>query len=350
MVALPHPIEHICMSNGSFYRTLGRTGLKVSPICLGTDNFANPTPEDESVNIINCAIDNGINLIDTANSYAGGESEKIIGRALKANGRRDDIILATKVYYPVGNKGLNDRGNSRKHIIKACEDSLRRLQTDYIDIYQTHRVCMETELEETLGALTDLQRQGKIRYCGSTTSPSWKIAESALLSEFKNFIRMVSEQLPYNLLDRRVENEILPACDWAGLAVLSWSPLAMGILTGRYDNDDPESFKTPRFQRGGIYADRITAKAVDVGKQFVQLSKQFNIPAAHLAVLWAKDQTHITAPLVGPRTLGQLKDILPVMEMSLSDEIRQACDELVPPGSAVADFLNSTQWSKQKLI
>ena len=338
------------MLNESFYRPLGRTGLKVSPICLGTDNFANPTSEDESVNIINCAIDNGINLIDTANSYAAGECEKIIGRALKASGRRVDVILATKVYYPVGNKGIDDRGNSRKHIMKACEDSLRRLQTDYIDIYQTHRVCMETDLEETLGAFTDLQRQGKIRYCGSTTSPSWKIAQSALLAEFKNLIRMVSEQVPYNLLDRRVENEILPACEWAGLAVLVWSPLAMGILAGRYNNDDPESFDTARFQRGGIYAERITPKAVDVGQRFVQLAKQFDFRAAHLALLWVKDQPTVTAPLVGPRTLDQLKDLLPVMEMSLSDEIRQACDELVPPGSAVADFLNSAPWSKQKLI
>ena len=135
------------MLKESFYRPLGRTGLKVSPICLGTDNFANPTPEDESVKIINCAIDNGINLIDTSNSYAAGECEKIIGRALKANHRRDDVILATKVHYPVGNRGINDRGNSRKHIIKACEGSLQRLQTDYIDIYQTHRVCIETDLE-----------------------------------------------------------------------------------------------------------------------------------------------------------------------------------------------------------
>ena len=338
------------MLNESVYRPLGRTGLQVSPICLGTDNFANPTPEDESANIINCAIDNGINLIDTANSYAGGESEKIIGRALKANGRREDVILTTKVYYPVGDQGINDRGNSRKHIIKACEDSLQRLQTDYIDIYQTHRVCMETELEETLGALTDLQRQGKIRYCGSTTSPAWKIAQSALLAEFTNLTRMVSEQLPYNLLDRRVENEILPACEWAGLAVLVWSPLAMGILAGRYNNDDSESFNTARFQRGGIYAERITPKAVDAGKRFGQLAKQFDVPAARLAALWVKDQAPVTAVLAGPRTQDQLKDLLPVMEMSLSDEIRQACDEIVPPGSAVADFLNSAPWSKQKLI
>ena len=338
------------MLEKSFYRRLGRTGLKVSPVCLGTDNFANPTPEDESARIIDCAIDNGINLIDTSNSYADGECENIIGRALKANGRRDNVILATKVHYPVGRKGINDRGNSRKHIIKACEDSLQRLQTDYIDIYQTHRVCLDTDLEETLGALTDLQRQGKIRYCGSTTSPSWKIAQSALLSEYKNLIRMVSEQLPYNLLDRRVENEILPACEWAGLAVLVWSPLAMGILAGRYNNDNAESFNTARMKRGGIYVERITHKAVETAQKFVDLARRFDILPAHLAILWVKDQPHVTAPLIGPRKMDQLIDLLPIMEIGLSSDIRQACDELVPPGSAVVDFLNSASWSKQKLI
>ena len=338
------------MLEKSFYRRLGRTGLKVSPVCLGTDNFANPTPEDESARIIDCAIDNGINLIDTSNSYADGECENIIGRALKANGRRDDVILATKVHYPVGRKGINDRGNSRKHIIKACEDSLQRLQTDYIDIYQTHRVCLDTDLEETLGALTDLQRQGKIRYCGSTTSPSWKIAQSALLSEYKNLIRMVSEQLPYNLLDRRVENEILPACEWAGLAVLVWSPLAMGILAGRYNNDNAESFNTARMKRGGIYVERITHKAVETAQKFVDLARRFDMLPAHLAILWVKDQPHVTAPLIGPRKMDQLIDLLPIMEIGLSSDIRQACDELVPPGSAVVYFLNSAPWSKQKLI
>jgi aryl-alcohol dehydrogenase-like predicted oxidoreductase len=338
------------MLKEKFYRRLGATGLQVSPICLGTDNFANPTPEEESREIINHALDQGINLIDTANSYADGQSEEIIGRYLKNSGRRDDVILATKVHYPVGEKGINDRGNSRKHIIKACEDSLRRLQTDYIDIYQTHRVCMQTPLQETLGALTDLQRQGKIRHAGSTTSPSWKITEASLLAEYRGFTRMVSEQIPYNLLDRRVENEVLPAAAAASLAVFVWSPMAMGLLTGRYDNAKPETFNTPRFNRGGIYAERITAKAADAGQQFVGIAEQFGIKPAHLALLWVKDQPGITAPLCGPRTLDQLKDIVPVMEMSLSEEMRIACDELVPPGSAIANFLNSAPWMKGKLL
>ena len=338
------------MLDKTLYRRLGRTGLRVSPLCLGTDNFSNPTPEDESVEIINYAIEHGINLIDTSNSYAGGDAEKIIGKALKSNGRREDIILATKAYYPTGDKGINDQRTSRKHLMRACEDSLRRLQTDYIDLYQMHRVCSETAIEETLGTLTDLQRQGKIRYAGSTTSPAWKITESSLLAEYRDFIRMATEQLPYNLLDRRVENEILPACARAGLGVLAWSPLAMGMLAGRYSNDEPDSFQSARFQRGGIYSERITPKAVDAAQKFVKLAGDFNIAPAHLALLRVKDQSHITAPLIGPRTLSQIKDIVPVMEMGLSDELRVACDGIVPPGSAIANFLNSAPWSKQLLI
>lgn len=332
------------------YRRLGRTGLYVSPICLGTDNFVNPTPEAESLEILSLAVDAGINLIDTSNSYADGRSEEIIGRFFAESGRRDDVVLATKVHYPTGKKGINDRGNSRKHIMKACEDSLRRLKTDYIDLYQTHRVCMETPLEETLGALTDLQRQGKIRYAGSTTSPGWKITESALLADFRGLIRMVSEQLPYNLLDRRAENEVLPAATAAGLAVFAWSPLAMGMLTGRYDPARPETFETPRYGRGGIYAERITARAAEAGMGFARLAREHGYDPAHLALLWVKDQPGITAPLCGPRTSAQLRDILPVMDMTLGDELREACDELVPPGSAVANFLNSAPWMKGKLL
>ena len=338
------------MLSEQFYRPLGRSGLLVSPLCLGSDNFANPTPENESIEILQYAVDNGINLIDTANGYAGGRSEEIIGRFFRDSGCRDDVILTTKFYYPTGNKGINDKGVSRKHIIKACEDSLKRLNTDYIDIYQTHRVCMDTPLEETLSALTDLQRQGKIRYAGSTTSPSWKITESAMLADYKGLIRMVSEQLPYNLLDRRVENEILPAAHAAGLAVFVWSPLAMGLLTGRYDSNDPESFNTPRFNRGGIYAERLTKKAADAGQAFSAAARESGIEPAHLALLWVKDQPYITAPLCGPRTLDQIKDVLPVMEMELTDEMRKLCDDLVPTGSAVANFLNSAPWMKGKLL
>lgn len=338
------------MLNEKYYRPFGRTGLKVAPICLGTDNFANPTPESESIEILNHAIEQGINLIDTSNTYAQGASEKIIGKAFQNNGLREDVLIATKFYYPTGKKGINDRGVSRKHIIKACEDSLKRLQTDYIDLYQMHRVDMDVPLEETLSALTDLVRQGKIRYFGATTSPAWKIAESKMLSEFRQHAHAVSEQLPYNLLDRRVENEIIPACQWANLAVFAWSPLAMGMLAGRYDNADPNSFKTPRYKRGGIYAERISEKAVNFAQKFVQLAKQTSFTPAHLALLWVKDQPGITAPLAGPRTLAQLKDIIPLMSKQFPDELKTACDEIVPPGSAAANFLNSAPWMKGKLL
>ncbi len=338
------------MLEKKYYRRLGRTGLKVSPIGLGTDNFSNPTPMAESIEIINYAIEQGINFIDTSNSYAGGEAEKIIGTALSENRFREEIILATKFYYPTGKKGINDQGVSRKHIIKACEDSLQRLKTDYIDLYQMHRIDMHTPIEETLAALTDLVRQGKIRYFGATTSPAWKIAESKLLSDFKNYAHAVSEQLPYNLLDRRVENEIIPACQWADLAVIVWSPLAMGMLAGRYDNEDPSSFDTPRYNRGGIYAERISAKAVDASQKFVQLTNEFDIKPAHVAYLWVKDQPGITTALAGPRTLDQIKDIVPLMKQSLPSALNDLCDQIVPPGSAVANFLNSAPWMKGKLL
>ncbi len=338
------------MLTANDYRPFGPTGLRVSPFGLGTDNFCNPTTEDESIAIIDCALDHGINLIDSANSYTDGQSERVIGKALKANGRRDEVILATKVYYPTGKKGVNDRGNSRKHLLESCESSLKRLKTDYIDLYQLHRMDLETPLEETLGALTDLVRQGKIRHAGATTSPSWKISEASLLARFKGYTRMVCEQLPYNLLDRRVENEILPAAEAAGLAVLCWSPLAMGMLTGRYRNDDPASFDTPRFKRGGIYAQRITPPAVEAANRFVDLCRSFDVEPAHAALLWLKDQPGVTAPLCGPRTLDQLTDVLPLMTRSMSREMREACDDIVPPGSAIADFLNSAPWMRGRLL
>ena len=330
------------------YRTLGRTGVKTAPLALGTDNFTNPTPEAESIQIINRALDAGINLIDTSNSYAKGESERIIGRALAENGRRAEVIIATKAHYPTG-PGPNERGNSRLHLLKACEDSLRRLQTDHIDLYQLHRPVFDIPIEETLGALTDLVRQGKVRYIGSSTAPAWKVLEAVLTSELKGYARFVSEQPPYNLLDRRIENELVPMAQSHGLGLITWSPLAMGILAGRYPKGaapPPESRAT---LRGGIYAERVTPRAVEVGHEFVQLARQHGYDPAQLATLWVKDQPGVTAPLIGPRALEQLEHFLPVLELSLPDEVRTACDALVPPGSAVANFHNSAPWMKMKL-
>ena len=331
------------------YRNLGRTGVKIAPLALGTDNFANPTPEAECVQIIDAALNAGINLIDTSNSYAKGEAERIIGAALKASGKRDQVILATKVHYPTG-PGVNDRGNSRRHIMQACEASLLRLQTDYIDLYQTHRPTLDVPLDETLRAFDDLVTQGKVRYIGSSTAPAWHVMEALMTSEIKRYVKFVSEQSPYNLLDRRIENEMLPMCQAHGLSVLTWSPLAMGMLAGRYSATDVPAADSRAMLRGGIYAERITARGVMLGNQFVALAQARGIDPAQLAVLWVKDQPGVTAPIIGPRTLAQLQNLLPVLELHLSDEIRTACDVLVAPGSVVSSFFNSAPWMRWRVV
>jgi aryl-alcohol dehydrogenase-like predicted oxidoreductase len=331
------------------YRQLGRTGVRVSPLCLGTDNFMNPTPEAEAIRILDRALDAGINMIDTSNSYMLGESERIIGKALKANGRRDRVVLATKVHYPVG-PGPNDRGNSRLHIMRACEDSLHRLGTDVIDLYQTHRPDLSVPLDETLGALTDLVRQGKVRYIGSSTAPAWHVMEALMVSERYGLARFVTEQPPYNLLDRRIENELLPMARRHGLGILCWSPMAMGMLAGRYPSIDALPSGSRAVLRGGIYAERVTDRAIRAGNRFAALAREHGFDPAQLAVLWVKEQPGVTAPIIGPRNLAQLENLLPLLEMTLPEEIRAACDELVPPGSAVANFHNTAPWMKMTLL
>ena len=337
------------------YRTLGRTGVRVSPICLGTDNYGYVTPEDEAIRMIDRAIDAGINLLDSANVYT---SEPIIGKALERNGKRHQVLITSKVHHPVG-PGPNDRDLSRLHIIAECEKSLRKLRTDYIDLYQIHRACFHIPVDETLSAMTDLIRQGKVRYIGCSTHPAWKIMEAIMVSELKGYARFVSEQAPYNLLDRRIENELVPMAQAHGVGILVWSPLAMGILAGRYAGWDGDTKNYPADSRAafdveksaigkGIYSERVTPAGVRVGDKFVKLAKEHDITPAQLALLWVKDQPGITAPLAGARTLEQLEEVLAVLEMTLSDELRAACDELVPPGTNVANFLNTALWGQQK--
>lgn len=330
------------------YRSLGRSGLKVSSIALGTDNFANPTPESEVERIIDRALDAGVNLFDTSDMYAGGECESIIGRALKKNGRRNDVVLATKVHYPTG-PGPNDSGNSRLHIMRACEASLKRLGVDHIDLYQLHRPSPDIPVEETISALTDLVRQGKVRYIGCSTHPAWKVMESLMMSELKGLERFISEQPPYNLLDRRIENELVPLCEAYGLGMIPWSPMAMGILAGRYADASNRPDNSRAVLRGGIYAERVTARGIEIGRQFVELARDHGISPAQLAILWVKEQPGITAPLIGPKTVEQLEHLLPVAGMSLSEDLRAACDQLNPPGSAVTDFHNSAAWMKTRI-
>ena len=330
------------------YRRIGQAGVKVSSLALGTDNILNPTPEDESIRMILTALDAGITMIDTAHTYADGEAERVIGKALGDSGRRSEAFIATKVHYATG-PGPNQRGNSRAHIMQACDDALRRLQTDYIDLYATHRPDFETPVEETLGALTDLVHQGKVRYIGSSTSPAWRTLESVKVSEARGLERFVSEQPPYNILDRRIENETVPMAITHGLGLFPWSPLAMGILGGRYADEDIRPDGSRAEVRGGIYAERVTERAVQYGNQFVRMAREAGYDAAQMAVCWVKDQPGVTAPLIGPKSVEQLEHFIPVGDMRLPQEIAEAVDMIVPPGSAVANFHNSAAWMKMQL-
>ena len=326
------------------YRLLGRTGVRVSPLCLGTMNFGGVTNEDDSIRIVHAALDAGINFVDTANTYNGGQSEVVVGKALRD--RRDKVVLATKVHFKVGDDP-NDEGNSRLHILKACDDSLRRLQTDYIDLYQIHRSSMEIPVDETLGALTDLVRAGKVRYVGCSTHPAWLVMEALAVSERLHLARYVSEQPPYNLLDRRIENELIPLALRYQLAIMPWAPLAQGVLAGRYPANQPFAADS-RAERlkGSIYAERVTSRGVEAGAKFAAIADRFGRMPGQLALTWCKDEPGITSPIVGPRTSEQLQQLLPVLEMSLSAEERSACDEINPPGGVLVNFHNTSGWLK----
>jgi aryl-alcohol dehydrogenase-like predicted oxidoreductase len=327
-------------------RRLGPTGLSVAPLCLGAMNFGDPTDADESARMIDAALDGGIDMIDVADVYAGGESERIVGAALTANGRRDDIVLATKVGMPRG-KGDSAQWHRREHIVASCERSLESLQTDRIDLYQLHRPTFaDVPQEQTLAAFADLVDAGKVRFVGCSTHPAWMVMEALAIAARDGLPAYVSEQPPYNLLDRRVENELFPVCRKYGLGVLPWSPLGGGILANRYADGVPDGSRATRRPQ---LLDRVTPRAVEVGRALGELAAERGMTVTQLALLWCKDQPGVTAPIIGPRTMEQLDDALAVLELSLDDETRAACDALVPPGSAVADFHNTAPWMLAKL-
>jgi aryl-alcohol dehydrogenase-like predicted oxidoreductase len=330
------------------YRSLGRTGVMISSLCLGTMNFGRGTSEDESFRIIDAAIDSGINFIDTANNYNAGESEIIVGKALKRNGKRQQVFLATKFFNIVG-PGPNDRGHSRLHVMQAVEDSLRRLQTDHIDLYQLHRPPFAVPQDEILQALDDLVRQGKVRYIGASNFPAWKIMEGIKVSEKHNLIRYISEQPPYNLLDRRIENELVPVCEKYGLGIIPYSPIAAGILAGRY----PLGAPLPAASRAAgapMMAQRVTRKGQEIAQKLAEMGRERGLTAGQLAYLWVKEQPGITAPIFGPRTFAQYAEAVEIADKTLSAEDQALFDELNPPGSAVADFHNNVGWMKAKLV
>ena len=332
------------------YRKLGRSGVLVSPLCLGTMNFGGSTSEEASFTIMQKAVDGGINFFDTANVYNKGESERIIGKFLKENNFREQIFLATKVNGRMGDLP-NDAGASRYHIIKACEDSLKRLQTDHIDLYQLHRPPLTHPQDETIRAFDDLIHAGKVRYIGCSTHPAWMVMEALSLSERYGLNRYISEQPPYNLLDRRIENELVPLCQKYDMAIIPWSPLAMGILAGRYPQADeyPENSRAHLWDSSMVKA-RVTQRGIDVGKAVEKMAKERGMTASQLSLLWIKDQPGITAPIIGPRTLAHLEDALAIIDKKLDDAERPLFDELVHPGTAVADFHNSNDWMKARIF
>jgi aryl-alcohol dehydrogenase-like predicted oxidoreductase len=313
------------------YRPLGRTGIKVSPYCLGAMMFGglgNPD-HDECVRIIHKALDFGINFIDTADRYSGGESEEIVGKALE--GRRDNIVLATKVHAPMGDDP-NMQGNSRRWITRAVEDSLRRLKTDHIDIYQIHRPAPDTDIEETLSALTDLMRAGKIRAIGSSTFPVSEIVEAQWVAERRGLARFRTEQPPYSILDRGIERDMLPTCQRYGMGVMVWSPLSKGMLTGRYRKGQalPDSLRVKYFPR-----QMSDERSLDAIEQLIPLAEEAGMSLTHMAMAFVMAHPCVTSAILGPRTMQHLDDLLAGAEVRLSDDVLDRIDQIVPPGTDI---------------
>jgi aryl-alcohol dehydrogenase-like predicted oxidoreductase len=311
------------------YRTLGRTGIKVSAYALGAMMFGavgNPDHE-ESIRIIHKALDAGINFIDTADAYSHGESEEIVGEALK--GRRDDIVLATKLHLPMGDDP-NQRGNSRRWIMTEVENSLRRLQTDYIDLYQIHRPDPDTDIEETLSALSDLIHSGKVRVIGSSTMPASDIVEAQWVAERRGLERFRTEQPPYSILDRGIESEVLPIAQRYGMGTLVWSPLAQGMLTGRVRKG--QQIELRRVARFRHISDE---RRIDAVEQIVSVAEGAGLPMTHLAMAFAIAHPGVTSAIIGPRTMEHLDDVLAGANVTLTDEILDRIDEIVPPGTNV---------------
>ncbi|GAA2777186.1 aldo/keto reductase [Saccharopolyspora taberi] len=319
------------------YRRLGRTGVQVSPLCLGAMMFGSwGSDEAVSARIIERALDAGINFVDTADVYSAGESEEIVGRALAAPGLRDRIVLATKGSLPMGDDP-NQRGNSRRWITRAVDDSLRRLGTDWIDLYQIHRPDPATDIEETLGALTDLVRAGKIRYIGSSTFPAHQIVEAQWAAQRTGSQRFVCEQPPYSVLVRGIEADVLDVTAKHGMGVITWSPLAGGWLTGRYRRNAPIE-TSRRFDRlPGRYDLELDAnqRKLDAAEELAVLAEEAGISLIELALAFVLRHPAVTSAVIGPRTLEHLESQLPAAEVTLSQDVLDRIDEIVPPGTTL---------------
>jgi len=322
------------------YRSLGRTGVKVSELCLGCMMFGMRTEAEDAYAIIDRALDEGINFLDTANVYSRGKSEEITGEALKRNGKRSSVVLATKVHGVMDEDDPNASGNSRRHIIQQCEASLKRLQTDHIDLYQIHRPQSDIPIDETLRALDDLIRSGKVRYIGTSTFASWQVVEALWTADRLGTHRFICEQPPYNILDRRIERELLPALRTYGFAVIPWSPIAGGALTGKYRRNTPP----PEDTRFGYLANnprlmqRYTERMFDVTDGLEPIVKEKGCSMAQFALAWVRTRPGVTSPIIGPRTMDQLEDNLGAMSVEITEEDEKRVDEIVPPGSNVSPY------------
>ena len=323
------------------YRTLGRTGMQVSPLCLGTMMFGawGNADHDDSIRIIHRALDAGVNFLDTADVYSQGESEEIVGKAL-AGGRRDNVILATKFHGGMG-EDPNQRGNSRRWIVTEVESSLRRLQTDWIDLYQVHRPEPDTDVEETLAALADLQRAGKIRAFGCSTFPAEEIVEAHWAAERRALPRFATEQPPYSLLVRGIERDALPTCQRHGMGVIPWSPLAGGWLSGRWrkGRDAPGSTREARIPDRYDLSRPENQRKLDAVEALAQLAEELDVTLIRLAIAFTLAHPAVTSPIIGPRTMEQLESQLGAEQLTLSAETLDRIDEIVPPGTnfSVAD-------------
>jgi aryl-alcohol dehydrogenase-like predicted oxidoreductase len=316
------------------HRTLGRTGVRVSPLCLGAMMFGawGNRDHDESVAIIHAALDAGINFIDTADVYSAGESEEILAKAL--TGRRDHVVLATKCHGPMG-EDPNQWGSSRRWIMRACEDSLRRLGTDHIDLYQIHRPDPSCDIDETLGALSDLVHQGKVRYLGSSTFPASEIVEAQWTAERRNRERFVCEQPPYSMLVRGIEADVLPTCSRHGMGVIGWSPLAGGWLSGRWrlGAEDLTSARARRVPDRYDLSKPENQRKLEVVDALARLAEEAGMSLVHMAVAFAINHPAVTAAIIGPRTMEQLTSQLGAAEVRLDADLLDRIDELVPPGT-----------------
>jgi aryl-alcohol dehydrogenase-like predicted oxidoreductase len=312
------------------YRTLGGTGIKVSSYCLGAmmlGGQGNPDV-DASVRVIHTALDAGINFIDTADAYSRGESEVVVGKAL--GGRRDDVVLATKAHLPMGDDP-NQRGNSRRWLTRALEDSLRRLGTDHVDLYQVHRPDPDTDIEETLSVLTDLMRAGKIRAFGGSTFPASAIVEAQWTAERRGLARFRTEQPPYSILNRAIEREVLPTAQRYGMGTLVYSPLAGGLLTGRYrKGEEADTFRS-RFGLKHLQDER----RLDAVEELIALAQDAGLPIAHMALAFATAHPGVTSAIIGPRTPEHLEDLLAGAGTVLGDDVLDRIDAIVAPGTDV---------------